>query len=363
MLGAWSIPLCLSCLGAEPDPDGPRVEPAAFRRWFVAAREGTLPIPAEVERRAQGFRYVFVAGLLNERMPAYFGQNAQELKARGVPRGAIHFIYPSSSKTCEENAEEVRAQFLKIAREGREPLVVIAHSRGACDALAFALADPKFVRDHLHALFLVQGPFGGTGLADYVAGDGPAMDREIPLRFRAVGTLIGRAEKKRLKRGKDGGLTGLTRKASARFWDQILDDHAEAIPIVDKKTFYVTTETSPSHFGLFKRATAWYLQAIAGPNDGLVALEDQSLPELGTVLAVLDAGHTDLTNRFPSAHGARRLRRALIQSILMAVGRADAEDGAPDPAAERNADEPTPETLPPAPDTARRAGPERRRSR
>ena len=27
-------------------------------------------------------------------------------------------------------------------------------------------------------MFLIQGPFGGTGLADYVVGEGPPIDRE-----------------------------------------------------------------------------------------------------------------------------------------------------------------------------------------
>ena len=90
-------------------------------------------------------------------------QNAKELRAQGVPRRAIHFIYPSSHKTVQENAEAVRAQFQEIARLGPEKLVVIGHSRGACDTLAFALENPAFVADHIQALFLVQGPFGGTG--------------------------------------------------------------------------------------------------------------------------------------------------------------------------------------------------------
>ena len=52
----------------------------------------------------------------------------------------------------------------------------------------------------------------------------------------------------------------------------------------------------------------------------MVALDDQTVPGLGTVVAVLDAGHTDLTNRFPWARPKPRLRRALIDAIVMAVG-------------------------------------------
>jgi pimeloyl-ACP methyl ester carboxylesterase len=224
-----------------------------------------------------------------------------------------------------ENAEEVRARFREVAELGPERLVVIAHSRGACDALAFALQNPRFVRDRIHALFLVQGPFGGTGVADYVAGEAPPMDRRLPLRFRAVTQVLGGLEARALKRGKHGGLAEMTRQASQDFWEQTLEEHADAIPIVGPKTFYVTTETAPSRLRLFKRATASYLRTFSGPNDGMVALDDQSLPDVGTVLAVLDAGHTDLTNKYPSARATQQLRKALIQGVVMAVGRPEDE--------------------------------------
>jgi pimeloyl-ACP methyl ester carboxylesterase len=207
-----------------------------------------------------------------------------------------------------------------LAALGPEPLVVIGHSRGACDTLYFALEDPGFVHDRVRALFLVQGPFGGTDIADYVVGDGPAMDRRIPLRYRAIANLLGRAERFRMNQGKHGGLAGLARYASRRFWDRMLAENPAAVPLVGPKTYYITSEAPLSQLRLFKRATGWYLQTFAGPNDGVVALEDQSLPGLGTVVAVLEAGHSDLTNRGPATRAPRQFRRALIQAVLMKVG-------------------------------------------
>ena len=99
-----------------------------------------------------------------------------------------------------------------------------------------------------------------------------------------------------------------------------LKENQAAIKVVGPKTFYVTTKTKPSHLRLFLKSTAFYLGAHFGPNDGMVAIDDQTVAGLGTVLAVLDAGHTDLTHRFPSALPNRRLRRALIDAIVMAVG-------------------------------------------
>jgi len=312
----------------------PVISPVAFRAWFDAALGGRLSIPAEVSRTARGYRYVFVAGFLNERMSGYFAQNAKELRAKGVPRRAIHFIYPSSHKTVAGNAEAVRSQFLEIARQGPEKLVVIGHSRGACDALAFALGNPEFVADHIQALFLVQGPFGGTGVADYVVGEGPPIDTQMPWRHRVVAHLLGRLEVFLLDRGKHGGLQALTQRSSDEFWERALEEHQAAIPVVSPRTFYVTAQTGPSRLRLFQQAIAWYLSYL-GPNDGMVALDDQTVPGLGTVVAVLDAGHTDLTNRFPSARSKPRLRRALIDAIVMAVGK-PRSNRLPDKGGDRN---------------------------
>ena len=209
---------------------------------------------------------------------------------------------------------------------GPEKLVVIAHSRGACDTLAFALQNPEFIADHVEAMFLVQGPFGGTGVADYVTGEGPPIDSRIPLPHRVVGQAMGRLEESRIARGQHGGLPSLTRSASKKFWERALRKHRAAIDLVGPKTFYVTTKTKPAHLRLFLQATAWYLGTHFGPNDGMVAIDDQVVEGVGTVLAVLDAGHTDLTHQFPSAVPKRRLRKALIDAILMAVGHAQAAD-------------------------------------
>jgi pimeloyl-ACP methyl ester carboxylesterase len=296
------------------------ISPAAFREWFNSAARGQLTISAEIVQSASRFRYVFIGGLQIGMMQGYLQQNARELRDRGVPRGSIHVIIPSSQSTVAENAELVRSEILKIAGKGQEKLVVIAHSRGACDALAFALENPRFVAMHICALFLVQGPFGGTGVADYVAGEGPAIDRQMPLGHRLVGKAIGRLEAGLLDDDRHEVIASLSHRASERFWDELLETHSAALPVVAPKTFYVTSRVKASRHPLLQRTTASYLGTYYGPNDGLVALEDQSLPGLGTVLAVLDVGHTDLTRRFPAARPKAKLRRALVDAILMAVG-------------------------------------------
>ena len=322
-------PMILLALGIAladgPGGDAPRdpaVNAARFQAWFDSARAGDLVIPPAIGRSAACYRYVFIGGFGNEAMPGYFVQNTREVRARGVPRGAIHSIFPSSHATIEDNAPKVRDRLREIAREGPEPLVIVAHSRGACDALAFALADPEFVRDRVAALFLVQGPFGGTALADYVHGEGPEMDRRMPTRFRVVAHLVGRIEKGLIRRGKHGGLADLTREGSRRFWARMLEVHAGAVPIVGPKTYFLRAECAPAGLTRMLRSVGWYLKVYDGPNDGVVAVRDQYLPGFGTSLGVLECGHGDLTCRAGSDRPHRLLREAFIRCILMTVGQA-----------------------------------------
>jgi pimeloyl-ACP methyl ester carboxylesterase len=312
-----------SCNAGKTDPV---ISAADFGAYFDAARTGRLLIPDEALEEAQRYRYVFVGGFHSERLPGYFSQNAKELRAKGVSKQAIHFIYPSSHDTVAGNAEAVREQFEDIASLGPEKLVVIAHSRGSCDALAFALENPEFVAEHIHALFLIQGPFGGTALADYVVGEGPPVDNRMPLGHRVVAHAVAKVEGYLLDHGKHGGLPALTRRASEEFWKDMLEESSAAIPIVGPKTFYITSQIPPSGHRFFQRPIASYLEIHLGENDGVVALEDQSLAGLGTVLAVLDAGHTDLTNRFPSGRAAQRMRKAVVDAIIMGIGEQKASE-------------------------------------
>lgn len=296
------------------------VSPVEFRAWFDAARRGRLEIPDQIAENARRYRYVFIGGLHVGAMSGYLAQNIKELRVCGVPRRAIHVINPNSSHTASENAAEIRARLAELAALGSEKLVIIAHSRGACDALAFAIENPSFIDNRVHALFLIQGPFGGSGVADYVAGDGPAIDREMPLVYRLVGRLVGRLAVSLMRQPKYDAVTSLGHRASHDYWERALEANPQAIAVIAPKTFYVTSQSRPSRHPLLQRITAWYLGTYYGPNDGLVALEDQAVSNLGTVLAVLDAGHTDLTHRFPSARPQPRLRRALVDAIFMAVG-------------------------------------------
>ena len=313
--------LCASLILGGALPTEPAILPGAFRVWFDAAADGRLAIPGPIASRASHRRYVFVAGLQNERMPGYFAQNIAALRDLGVPAEAIHRLGPSSDGTFEQNIGALRVDIHALASIGPEPLVIIGHSRGACDALAFALREPRFVRERVEAIFLVQGPFGGSGVADYVLGEGEPMDRRMPRPARAAANLIGKAESIMLRRGRHSGIEDLASDSARRFWDRQLDERPEAAAVVGPRTYYLEGLAPPGAQPLFRRPVARYLETYYGPNDGMVAEGDQYLDGLGTRLGTFDVGHTDLTHRFPAARPKRRLRRALAEAVVMAVGR------------------------------------------
>jgi pimeloyl-ACP methyl ester carboxylesterase len=313
-----ALVLVALCVGLDAPP---AVAPGEFRAWFDAAREGTLAIPDDVAHAARRFRYVFVAGFAHEHIPGYFAQNAKDLRDLGVSREAIHTIFPSSEETVEESTEAFRQRVFTIASAGPEPLVIVAHSRGACDALAFALTEPHFVRDHVAALFLVQGAFGGTALADYVVGEGHPIDAKMPEQYRTFTRIIGDIERELVRRGPHAGLPGLTRAESRAYWARMLRQHAAALPAIGPRTFFLRSAIDPARLGRFRRAIGQYLSTYDGPNDGIVALDDQHLPGVGTSLGVLDCGHGELTSNIDNGPEARKLRRALTPCLVMAVCR------------------------------------------
>ena len=300
---------------------GPAVDPAEFRAWYDASNRDELTVPRGVAARAREFRYVFVGGFRGEGMRDQFSRNARDLRARGLAKRAIHIVAPSSHKTVEENAVALRGEFAEIANRGPERIVVIAHSRGACDALAFALENPEFVEARIEAIFLVQGPFGGSGLADFVMGDGPPIDRALRVVPRTIARMIGGFERWMMRRGRHGGLASMTSERSRDYWATAIESNRDSVGVVGPKTYFIEGETEPSRLRLVLRATAAYLTLHFGPNDGVVARGDQSLPGVGTSLGVFNVGHSDFTRNQPGSRAGKRSRKALMDAIVMAVGR------------------------------------------
>ena len=305
---------------AWPDRDHFERHARAIPRLVRRRAQGKLGIPDEVCQNACGYRYVFICGLFHEHMPGYFLQNVKELRARGVPRTSIHLVKPDSQQTVDENCKSVRAELQAIVKQGPERLVLIGHSRGACDALVFALQNPTFVKEHIHPLFLIQGPFGGTAVADYVAGDGTPMDRRMPTGYRFMGQAMGRLESRLLEDDTHDAIASLNRKDSESFWKDALTDPPRGGPgrrpqnlLCNEPDRSVASSALPARDGVVPghvlRAERW-----TGRPGGPVAARP---------------GHGSRGSRrrphgpdppLPRGSPKPRLRNALIDAIIMAVG-------------------------------------------
>lgn len=311
---------------SQPSPDGPAEattpQPLVipFRGWFDAARHNRLALAESEIAMAQDFQYVFISGFHNEMMPLYFWGNIRELRRRGVHARNIHRIHPSSHMSFDAVADRVANSLQHLAHQNPERLVIVGHSRGACTALAAALRRADQLGDRIEAMFLIQGPFGGTAIADYVV----ATDDDFPenwpsRRLRLARSLTG-IERFALRLGWDGGLHDLTHNASRQFWREAVARHrrewGDRAVEVERKAYFIATSVDPERSRFLRSELGRIIQECDGPNDGVVALADQALEGVGTRLEPLEAAHTDLVWGLHSTPGARNDRRALTQAII-----------------------------------------------
>jgi pimeloyl-ACP methyl ester carboxylesterase len=310
----------------EPPPDSPAeattpLPPALpFRDWFDAARHNRLALTGPELVLAQEFQYVFISGFHNEMMPLYFWGNIRELRRRGIHARNIHRIHPSSHMSFDTVVDRVANSFEHLAHQNPERLVVVGHSRGACAALAAALRRADQVCDRIEALFLIQGPFGGTAIADYVVAVADDFPENWPSRRLKLARSLTWIERFALRLGWDGGLHDLTHDFSRRFWREAIAQHRRVWGgrafEVERKAYFIATSVDPERSRFLRSELGRIIQECDGPNDGVVALADQAIEGVGTRLEPLEAAHTDLVWGLHSTPGARNDRRALTQAII-----------------------------------------------
>jgi len=318
LLGA--PPVTVDRVGPAPPAEAPA--PGPFRAWFEGQSQHPSPLPPKVLEAARAYRYVFIAGFLNEGFQVgYFSQNRRALLDAGVPPGAIELVFPKSGNTIEENVAVLRRVLPELAAKGPQKLVLIGHSKGAVEALAFMVAAPDFVRAHVHAAFLVQGAFGGSGIADYITGTGHPLDdrmQPFPRMLFALAAGWGELLDSRI----DGGFQSLTHQRAAELWQRLLPPAAgpgaSRLPSgLAERTFFIRSQRDPDQVCPLLWITARYLATYYGANDGLMTVPDQWVPGTGQILADLNADHTGLTVAGPVSDWPAGVRRAFTYALLM----------------------------------------------
>jgi hypothetical protein len=249
----------------------------------------TLSFAPQIAHGATTDRYVLVAGFLNETMVGYFRDNISALKKNGIEDD--HILVPKvPSKTyVETNSESLATQIKQFP--GTEPIVVIAHSKGAVETLIWAFENSEFVRDHVRAIFLVQGAFGGCKIADFLEGKGHPIDNNMPMKYR-YSLEVMRLEGWHENRVAHDGLVSLTTEESAKLWPDLIKKYPQALANISKKILYILGTESVSNLPLLLRPMGSYLTTYYNKNnDGIILTEDQFVPGIGSVFLSAEADH------------------------------------------------------------------------
>ncbi|MBX9765808.1 MAG: hypothetical protein K2X47_00935 [Bdellovibrionales bacterium] len=290
---------------------------AAFDSYGSAMPTKLNPATAA---RIQQYEYVFVAGFLNEGIALYFEDNIQTLRRSGIPAENIHVLRSSSRISVGDSLGPIARQFFRLHRKSKRKLIVIAHSRGGAETLGAVFKYPKLLEEVVEKVILIQSALGGSPLADYVSGkEKKELSAQIPAvhqaRFRAT-AAAGKISNLYISKGTQS----LTRQKMAAFWARIFSNaDPTTIQLADKKINYIVSFKDPSKMASLVDATGWYLQTSYGPNDGMILLRHQYLDGFGTLLATLNADHTDLTTSWPYSSAPSKIREAMTKAILQVL--------------------------------------------
>lgn len=314
------VSLWSAWLGAALAPD--RFLPAFETGMKEAATAGDDAYP-----RAAEFEYVFFGGIVGEYLKplGHFADMRAELFRLGVPRAQTHLYFPRSTRTVEENARGfVRESLVSLASRTPRKLVIVAHSKACLEVLAFALAHPEFVEKRVEALFLVQGPFGGSPLADYL------MREALPEWRAGRGTRLGMFLFGKIAGALHPwirGVESLTTSASNRRnegWRALGADVAEKLA---DKILYVQSFVDAKRATARVRVGAHFIESLGRVGDGAVALDAQK-GCIGKHCVVLpDVDHSLPCSRLLTWRSPRRAW-AFAQAVLASVGRDLATSGA-----------------------------------
>ena len=90
------------------------------------------------------------------------------------------------------------------------------------------------------------------------------------------------------------------------------------------KIFFIRAHRAAEKVSGLLAASAFYLSAYYGENDGMVEVTDQWIPGTGKVIATLDADHFAFVVASPVSAQPPSTRRAFPRALLMQI--ADASD-------------------------------------
>ena len=286
----------------------PGIDKARFEALVQGFSNGQLtPPPAETHRQ-QKLQYVFVTGFGGEFFPWYFTSQIRELERLGVEKSQIHVLRPDSNGKPLENAAWLEKELAQI--DGS--LVLVAHSKGAFESLVFAVQHPEFIEQRVRGLYLIQGAFRGSAIADILERRRRISAWSRHTWWERINLLL------QILRGRTtygiafpNGLKSLTTESADRVWQDLANQARAAAPRIRDKVYFVTAVSSATS------PTKREIEHQVGETDDVLHLNSQSIPELGKTIALLKTGHVGLVTAALTTKGTIA-PRAFIRSVFTA---------------------------------------------
>lgn len=229
---------------------------------------------------------VYVAGFLNEILPFQFLQNIEALKTLGI--GAVTRIYPHSTDSINQTAENLSKQLVDLYNNGNEngegkglPILLIGHSKGGAEVTMTVVRYPQLINQ---------------GIVDKVIGIQSGFSTPLA-KLSILGKVCNKVPCGFLEKLlKDGLMSMKTDVSNKNFNDAIMMLKISGLyDMVNKSIFFVrSSQTFKGGLAPVMTATNKYMRKVSGPNDGVVPTKDQMITEIGTDLGVLKADHAAL---------------------------------------------------------------------
>lgn len=135
---------------------------AEFADIAEAASRGENTLPED----AKDYAYLNVGGLFTERYPGYMDQNNERMSKLGLQSSQVPL---DTDAGVEKNAATLRDAILAASEGGKKKVVLTGHSKGGVDITA-ALGRYPELQEHVHAVAVMQSPYGGTPIASDIQG-------------------------------------------------------------------------------------------------------------------------------------------------------------------------------------------------